>query len=88
MYTHISPEVFTGKGNKIGLLECDGTLTNRESQMIQRNLLPQNVEIRTEAARSLKMLVIINKTDNCNLWAFWIICGKCSALPCACSLDG
>lgn len=64
MYRHISPEVFTGKGNKTVLLECDGTLANRESQMIQRNLLPQNAEMRTEVASSLQMLIIINKNSN------------------------
>jgi len=61
MYRHIRPEVFTAKSNEIGLLQCDGTLADRERQLSQRNLLPQNAELRTEAASSLKMLVTTYK---------------------------
>lgn len=54
MYSHIRPEVLTAKSNEIGLLECDGTLADRQSQMSQGNLLHQSAEMWTEAASSLK----------------------------------
>jgi len=61
MYRHIRPEVFTAKRNEIDLLQCDGTLADRERQITQRNILPQSAELRMEAASSLKMLLTTSK---------------------------
>jgi hypothetical protein len=61
MYRQIRTEVPTTKSNETSLLQCDDTSAHRQSQMSQRNLLPQSVELRTEAASSLKMVVTMDR---------------------------